>query len=172
MLERARDLRAAGELKDALAQMNACAECPALTDVCDQTRASMRDALPTLAVRARACDGTTLDATVTSDGDHKSVSLVIADVPRATPPAVWVLGGSAAGAVITAAALFGVAFSLPDHASLLTPAARDMPLMPVDETKHDFAVAGAIALAVSATVLVTALIVYLTRPFPHPKSSD
>ena len=204
VLERARDLRAAGKLKDALTQMNACVECPALADVCDQTRASMSAALPTLTVRARACDGNSLDATITidgipvssmtldpgrhdiraevggraeeqtvfvSEGEHKSVSLVIADVSRPTPPGVWALGGSAVGALITAGTLFGVSWSLPDRLSPLTPAARDSPLV-IDETKHDFAVAAGVALAVSVTVLVTALVVYLTRPFPHPKSSD
>ncbi len=209
MLERARDMRAAGKLKDALAEMNACTACAALEDVCDRTRASMRDALPTLSVRARACDGTTLDAVVTIDGaaaasvvtldpgrhdvraqiggrveeqtvfvaegEHKNVSLVIADAPRPTPPGVWVLSGSAAGALVVAGALFGMTTSLPDRASLVSPAMRangDAPLVTVDETKHDFAVAAGVALAVSVTVIVTALVVYLTRPFPHPKSSD
>ena len=198
-------MRSAGKLKDALAQMNACSECPALADVCDQTRASMQGALPTLAVRARTCDGATLDAIVTIDGDvassavtldpgrhdvraelggrveeqtvyvaegeHKSVSLVITNAPRPTPPGVWVLTASAAGALITATALFGVAWTLPDGASFMTPAARDTPLV-ADETKHDFVVAAGVALAVSVTALATALVVYLTRPFPHPKGPD
>ena len=205
MLERARDMRAAGKLKDALAEMNACTSCPALADVCDQTRASMRDALPTLRVRARACDGTTLDAVVTIDGDlaasalsvdpgrhdvrasvggrveeqtvfvaegeHKNVSLVITGAPRPTPPGVWALTGTAAGGLVTAAALFGLSWSLPDGVSLLSPTSRNGPLV-VDETKRDFAIGAGVALAVSVTVLVTALVVYLTRPFPHTKSPD
>ena len=185
--------------------MNACTECPALADVCDQTRASMREALPTLTVRARACDGTTLPAVVTIDGavgssttldpgrhdvraeiggrveeqtvfvaegEHRSISLVITDAPRPTPPGVWVLTGTAAGAFLTATTLFGISLTLPDRTSLFTPATRDTPLVVVDETKHDFAVAAAVAVAVSVTALVTALVVYLTRPFPHPKAPD
>lgn len=210
VLEEARDLRAAGKLKDALARMNACTECAALADVCARTRTSMHDALPTMSVRARTCDGTPLDALVTIDdqvatsavsldpgrhdvraqigarveeqtvfvaeGEHKSVSLVIAEAPRPTPPGVWVLGGSAAGALVVAGALFGLSSSLPDRTSLVSPAAsanvNATPFVTADETKHDFAVASGVALAVSITVVVTALVVYLTRPFPHTKGSD
>jgi len=207
VLERARDARAAGKLQDALAQMSACTECPALADVCDQTRASMRAALPTLSVRARACDGTTLDAIVTIDGDvatsavtldpgrhdvravmgrrveeqtvfvaegeHKTVSVVIADAPRPTPPGVWVLSAAAAGALVTSGVLFGVSASLPDRSTLIPAvSANGEALVTADATKRDFAVGAGVALAVSMTVLVTALVVYLTRPFPQPKSSD
>jgi hypothetical protein len=205
VLERARDLRAANKLKDAIAEMNACSACPALADVCDQTRASMQSALPTHGVRARSCDGETLDATITIDGDvvgsvtsvdpgrhdvraaigrhveeqtvfvaegeHKSVSLVVGDAPRPTPPGVWALAGTAAGALVTATTLFGIAASLPDRTSPFSPALRDGPLV-VDETKHDFAVAASVALGASITVLVTAIVVYVTRPFPHPKAPD
>ena len=204
MLERARELRAAGKLNDALDRMNACTECPALADVCEQTRASIQSALPTLSVRVRTCDGEAFDAVVTIDGsvarsamsldpgrhdvraelagrveeqtvfvaegEHKNVSLVIADVPRPTPPGVWVLTGTAAGALVTAGALFGVSASLPGT-SLVSPALSDGPRT-LDGTRYDFAVAAGVALAVSVTVLFTALVVYATRPFPRPKSSD
>ncbi|HEX4517172.1 MAG TPA: hypothetical protein VH054_26690 [Polyangiaceae bacterium] len=210
VLEEARDLRAAGKLKDALTRMNACTECAALADVCASTRDSMRDALPTLSVRARACDGTPLDALVTIDGqlatsamsldpgrhdvrarigaraeeqtvfvaesEHRSVSLVIADAPRPTPPGVWVLGASSVGALVVAGALFGISASLPDRMTLVSPATSGdvnaTPFVTPDETKHDFAVAAGVALAVSITVVVTALVVYLTRPFPHTKGPD
>ena len=201
-------MRAAGKLKDAIAEMNSCTACPALADVCDQTRASMQGALPTLRARARTCDGTTLDAVVTIDGDvatsavtldpgrhdvraaiggraeeqtvfvaeseHKNVSLVIGDPPRPAPLGVWVLGGTAAGALTVAGALFSVAASLPDPAPFVSPVAiaNGEHAIIVDETKRDFAVGAGVALAVSVTMIVTALVVYLTRPFPHPKSPD
>ena len=205
VLEEARGMRAAGKLQDALSRMNACTECPALADVCDRTRASMRDALPTLHVRARACDGTTLEANVSIDGDvaygvtaldpgrhdvrvqigarveeqtvfvaegeHRNVSLVITDAPRPTPLGVWALTGTAAGALVTAAALFGVSASLPGGPIFGAPAARDAPLV-ADETRRDLAVAAGVALAVSVTVFATALVVYLTRPFPRTKAPD
>jgi hypothetical protein len=206
VLERARDLRAAGKVKDALAEMNACTECPALADVCEQTRASMGAALPTLSVTARACGGEALAAIVTVDGDvassvvtlepgrhdvratlggrveeqtvyvaegeHKHVSLVLADVSRPTPLGVWVLGAASASALLTAGTLWGVWASLPDGATFGAPIAvgRNPPV--VDETRHDFGAAAAVALAVSVTTLVTAIVVYLTRPFPHPKGPD
>jgi hypothetical protein len=207
VLERSREMRAAGKLKDALAQMNECTECPALEDVCEQTRDSMRRALPTLAVRARTCDGTTLDAAVitidgetatssttvdpgrhdvraevgkrveeqtvfVAEGEHRSVSLVVTDPPRPTPLGVWALSASGAGGLLAAATLFAVSASLPAGMSFLTPISHDMSIDVVDHTKSDFAVAAGVALAVSVTAFVTALVVYLTRPFPHPKGPD
>ena len=187
--------------------MDACTACPALADVCDQTRASMQSARPTLRVRARACDGEMLDATVTIDGDvaasavtldpgrhdvraavgghaeeqtvfvaegeHKNVTLVIAAAPRPAPMGVGVLAGFGAGGLLTAATLFGVSATLPAQSPVVSPVAiNGEHALVVDETKRDFAMAAGVALAASITVLVTAFVVYLTRPFPHPKSSD
>ena len=185
--------------------MNGCSECPALADVCEATRASMRDAVPTLSVRARTCDGAPLDATITidgapahggvaldpgrhdvhaelaghvqeqtvfvSEGEHKNVSIVLGDPPRPAPLGVWVLTGVASAALLTAGTFWGVSASLGDSYSLASPYARDGYAI-VDQTKRDYAVAAGVALAVSVTALVTAFVVYVTRPFPHPKGPD
>jgi hypothetical protein len=108
-----------------------------------------------------------------SEGENKRVSLVIGDAPRPTALGVWALAGVGTGALITAAGLFGLSASLPAPESFVSPVAinGEHPIV-VDETKRDFALGAGIAVGVAVTLFVTAVVVYLTRPFPHPQSSD
>ncbi len=68
-LHRARELRDAGKLHDALHVMEACNACDALADVCASTKAALQSSAPTLTVTVHDCDGVALDdARVSIDG--------------------------------------------------------------------------------------------------------
>jgi len=68
-LREARRLHAAGELREAVREMDACTACGALADVCAETKRALREAVPSLAVTVHDCDGKALPrAAVFVDG--------------------------------------------------------------------------------------------------------
>src|ERR1700742_288026 len=74
-----------------------------------------------------------------AEGEHKSVSLVIASAPRPMPLAVPVLVGTSVAALGAAGVLWAVSLSTSTRLVAMYPAALNGPLVE-DATQRDFAV--------------------------------